>query len=68
MKRSHIAFAIAILILLGLAGAGCFWEAGRTPEGQQPLFALAESTFGEFVSTFDAASEGPRLVVLLSPT
>lgn len=66
MKKRAVGFAaIAILVLLAwtyLRGHS------RVPPGQEPLVALSNTNFSEFENAFDADSDAPRLVLLLSPT
>ena len=38
------------------------------PPGQEPLATLTAANFLVFQETFDRSMEGPRLVLLLSPT
>ena len=69
MRSNRLAWALVVLAAFcSVAAIGCFWGPGRTPQGQKPLFELSKATFNEFESAFDSGSEGPRLVVLLSPT
>ncbi|GEM_PF-585039 len=56
--------AAALLLLAGVY----FWGPSTPPEGQAPLLTLSSSNFREFEATFDAATDAPRLVLLLSPT
>jgi hypothetical protein len=39
-----------------------------TPPSQEPLATLTTANFAAFEETFDKSTEGPRLVLLLSPT
>jgi hypothetical protein len=39
-----------------------------TPKGQEPLVSLTNSNFASFEAAFDKSTDGPRLVLLLSPT
>jgi hypothetical protein len=39
-----------------------------TPTGQDPLATLTAANFAAFEESFDKSIEGPRLVLLLSPT
>jgi hypothetical protein len=39
-----------------------------TPLGQEPLATLSTANFASFEAAFDKSSEGPRLLLLLSPT
>ena len=66
MKKTRIALvAVAAILLLG---AAYLWLGSSTPVGQEPLTALTAVNFAEFQSAFDKSPEGPRLVLLLSPT
>jgi hypothetical protein len=38
------------------------------PPGQEPLFTLTATNFAAFEEAFDKSTEGPRLLLLLSPT
>jgi hypothetical protein len=59
-----IGFVAAILLL----GAAYLWVGSSTPQGQDPLATLTPSNITEFEESFDKLIEGPRLVLLLSPT
>ena len=64
-KRLLIGIIVAALLLL----AGVYlWGPSKTPAGQPPLFILSGSNFTEFQSAFDSAADGPRIILLLSPT
>lgn len=63
-KRLLIGIAVAALLLAGVY----LWGPSKTPAGQPPLFVLSASNFGEFQSAFDSAPDGPRIILLLSPT
>ena len=55
--------------LIGLLLAVAFLRMdSSTPRGQEPLVSLTNSNFAEFETAFDKSTEGPRLVLLLSPT
>jgi hypothetical protein len=56
---------LAVLLLLG---AVYLWGPSQTPAGQAPLSVLSEASFSQFETAFDLAADGPRLVLLLSPT
>ncbi|MGB9402072.1 MAG: hypothetical protein WCA98_00935 [Candidatus Acidiferrales bacterium] len=66
MKKRAVGFAaLAILVLL----AGMYLRGhSRVPPGQEPLVTLSNANFSEFENAFDADSDAPRLVLLLSPT
>jgi len=63
-----------LLIGVGLAGVGLLlagaylWGPGSAPRGQDPVVTLSQGNFGEFEKAFDAETDVPRLVLLLSPT
>lgn len=66
MKKT--AGAVALLAVpLFLAGL-YFWGPSRTPASQAPLQTLSRSNLSQFEASFDANSDAPRLLVLLSPT
>jgi hypothetical protein len=66
VKKSSV--AIGIIAAVGLAGAAYVWVGSAVPPGQEPLATLTESSFAKFEDSFDKSLEGPRLVLLLSPT
>jgi len=66
VKTKLIGFAAVIALLL--FGSSYLWVGASTPQGQDPLFSLTSSNFAEFEESFDMSLEGPRLVLLLSPT
>ena len=67
MKRKRrIAIGVAASFVL-LAGA-YLWGPGSAPHGQDPVVTLSEGNLGEFEKAFDAETDVPRLVLLLSPT
>jgi hypothetical protein len=55
----------AVLVLLA---AVYLWGPGSAPRGQDPVVTLSEGNLGEFERAFDAETDVPRLVLLLSPT
>ena len=65
-KRRAIVFALAAVSLLLLVVY--FWGPASVPAGQEPLLTLSAANFSEFEKAFDADTEVPRLVLLLSPT
>ncbi len=64
-KRALVLAAVAILLVLA---AVYLWGPSSIPATQKPLSILAPANFGDFGAAFDADSEAPRLVLLLSPT
>jgi hypothetical protein len=54
----------AVLLLL----AAYLWGPSSAPHGQQPVVTLWEGNLVEFEKAFDAETDVPRLVLLLSPT
>lgn len=67
MKMKKEAVILAALAVL-LFSAWYLWGPSKTPPTQKPLLMLSTANFSEFESTFDEASDSPRLVLLLSPT
>jgi hypothetical protein len=64
--KKQLAVGVA---LVGLLLAVAFLRMdSSTPKGQDPLISLANSNFAAFETAFDKSTEGPRLVLLLSPT
>jgi hypothetical protein len=68
MKRNRRAFVLGIFGVLLLSAGVYLWGPSKTPPAQQPLSILSVASFSEFGAAFDSASDGPRLVLLLSPT
>jgi hypothetical protein len=66
MKRRLIGVAVAAV--LALLAAAYLWGPGSAPRGQEPVVKLSEENPAEFEKAFDADSDVPRLVLLLSPT
>lgn len=66
MKKRKIIFAVVAVALL-LAEV-YFWGPSSVPSGQDPLTVLSSENLNEFTSAFDANSDVPRMVLLLSPT
>lgn len=65
MRR--ILITALLTVILALAGV-YFWGPSKTPAGQPPLSTLSEATLSNFQAAFDSAADGPRIVLLLSPT
>jgi len=66
VRKRFITIGIVAAILL--LGATYLWVGSATPQGQDPLAALTPSNTTEFEDSFDKSVEGPRVVLLLSPT
>lgn len=64
-KRAIIVAVVAVALLLAVA---YFWGPSSVPSGQDPLTVLSPENVNEFTAAFDANSEVPRMVLLLSPT
>lgn len=60
--------AVGVLAAILLLGAVYLWVGSATPQGQDPLATLTPPNTTEFEDSFDISVEGPRLVLLLSPT
>ncbi len=67
MKRKRL-IGVAVAAVLVLLAAVYMWRPGSAPRGQDPVVTLSEENLGEFEKEFDAESDVPRLVLLLSPT
>jgi len=66
VKKKSIAFGVRAMILIFLAVY--FMLDSSTPPGQEPLATVTTANFAAFEQAFDKSTEGPRLVLLLSPT
>lgn len=66
MRKRAVIVGVAAVALL-LAGV-YFWEPSAVPSGQEPLTVLSPGNLSEFAAAFDAESNVPRMVLLLSPT
>ena len=67
MKRRHL-IGVGVTAILVLLAAAYLWVPGSAPRGQDPVGTLSEGNLGEFEKAFDAETDVPRLVLLLSPT
>jgi hypothetical protein len=67
MNRKRAILVAVAAFSLALAAA-YLWGPSSAPPGQEPLLALSDANFSQFVSAFDANPDVPRLVLLLSPT
>jgi hypothetical protein len=55
--------------LIGLLLAAFYLRMdSATPPGQDPLTTLSTANLAAFETAFDKSTDGPRLVLLLSPT
>jgi hypothetical protein len=66
MKKRFIILGISAVALI--LGAVYLWAPGSVPAGQQPLASLSATNAGVFEAAFNADSDSPRLVLMLSPT
>jgi len=66
MKGRAIFVGIALLVVL--IAAAYLWGPSSVPSGQEPLVTLSNANFTKFERAFDADSNVPRMVLLLSPT
>ena len=66
MKRRAILVAVAAVVLLCVIAY--LWGPSSVPAGQEPLVRLSKANLSEFAAAFDADSNVPRMVLLLSPT
>ena len=66
MKKISIAVGVVAAILLAIGAY--LWMGSSAPPGQDPLSTLTSANFADFEGAFDKSSEGPRLLLLLSPT
>ena len=67
MKRKRL-IGVAVPAVLVLLAAVYLWGPGSAPCDQDPVVTLSEENLGEFEKEFDAETDVPRLVLLLSPT
>ena len=65
--KGKLAFGLAVSVLLPLA-IFHLWGPSSVPQGQEALVTLSRSSISDFQKAFDAQTDGPRLVLLLSPT
>ncbi|HKV63189.1 MAG TPA: hypothetical protein VJO16_14840 [Candidatus Acidoferrum sp.] len=66
MSKKQLAIGLA---LVGLLLAAFYLRIdSATPLGQEPLATLSTSNFARFETAFDESTDGPRLILLLSPT
>lgn len=67
MKRK-LPILAALLALAAASIAWYVWGPATAPVGQEPLLALTTENLEQFRAEFNAASDRPRIVALLSPT
>jgi hypothetical protein len=67
MKKKRL-IGVAVAAVLVLLAAVYLWGPDSAPRGQEPVVTLSEGNLGEFEKAFDAGSDVPRMVLLLSPT
>ena len=68
MKRSRKITLIAVIAVLLLAAAWYQFGGHRTSPGQPPLAELNAANLDQLRAEFNAASDQPRMILLLSPT
>ena len=56
---------VAVVLLLVIA---YLWGPSSVPAGQDRLVTLSNANLSEFAAAFDADSNVPRMLLLLSPT
>jgi hypothetical protein len=64
-KRVAVFAVVAVLILMTIL---FLRGPGTVPAGQEPLLALSSANLGDFQNAFDAHTDVPRLLLLVSPT
>ena len=67
MKRKRL-IGVGVAAVLILLAAVYLWGPGSAPRGQDPVVTVWEGNLEEFEKAFDAETDVPRLVLLLSPT
>lgn len=65
MKRRVVIWVVAVVLLVA---AIYFWGPGSVPAGQPALISLSHQDQSQFQAAFDANTDVPRLVLLVSPT
>jgi hypothetical protein len=68
MKTKRTAAVVAALVAFMVFAWVYSWGPSKTPPTQKPLLTLTTADFDEFEAAFDEATDGQRLVLLLSPT
>jgi hypothetical protein len=61
-------FAIGVFVVILILLAAYFRLGSSAPPGQEPLATLTTANFAAFEQSFDKSIEGPRFLLLLSPT
>jgi hypothetical protein len=64
-KKLASCLAICVLLLLVIF---YLWGPSAVPTGQKPLLTLSGANLSDFQEAFDARADGPRMVLLVSPT
>ena len=64
-KKLATCLAICVLLLLAIF---YLWGPSTVPSGQKPLLTLSTANFSDFQKAFDEQADGPRIILLLSPT
>jgi hypothetical protein len=62
------AFAIGLFVVILVFLAVYLRMDSSTPPGQESLTTLTTANFASFEAAFGKSTEGPRLLLLLSPT
>lgn len=65
--KQRVAIIAVVAVALVLSGV-YFRGRSSVPSGQEPLTVLSRANLSEFTRAFDAASDDPRMLLLLSPT
>jgi hypothetical protein len=65
--KGKLAIGLAVCVLL-LFAIFHLWGPSSVPQGQEPLLTLSGEGFKDFQKAFDAQTDGPRMILLLSPT
>lgn len=64
-RRAIVWAAVAVVLVFA---SFYLWGPAKVPPGQESLLTLSSANFSDFEKAFDADSNAPRLVLLLSPT
>ena len=67
MKKKRAVF-LALAAVLVLLAIFYVWGPSSVPAGQEPLLKLSTANLSDFQKAFDAEADGPRIILLLSPT